>query len=157
MWMSHWGLTRDPFADRDSPYVSLTYHDEAVARLVFAVEAAELGSSSRRRVGWAKRPCVRQLLAQSIQLRRRFVSVSCPRDGTSVFMLLAEALANASAASLAGWSHGEHSNARFGWHRCKVSRSSSPSTIAMSRLTRPRAATWMLWLGSGPSRVRGSR
>ena len=31
VWMPHWGLSRDPFAETDSPYVSLPSHDEAVA------------------------------------------------------------------------------------------------------------------------------
>ena len=41
VWMPHWGLSRDPFAEIESPYVSLPSHDEAVARLVFAVETAQ--------------------------------------------------------------------------------------------------------------------
>ena len=34
----HWGLVERPICRADSPYVSLPSHDEAVARLVSAIE-----------------------------------------------------------------------------------------------------------------------
>ena len=40
-WKTHWGLDRFPFAQSDSPYVSLPSHDEAVARLAKAIENAD--------------------------------------------------------------------------------------------------------------------
>jgi type II secretory pathway predicted ATPase ExeA len=92
MWLSHWNLARDPFADRESPYVSLPSHDEAVARLVLAVESAEPRVILAAPGGLGKTAVARRALGQSLQLRRRFVSVSCPRDETSLFARLAESL-----------------------------------------------------------------
>ena len=39
VWQRHWGLKSDPFPDRDSLFVPLPGHQEAVARLVHAIEA----------------------------------------------------------------------------------------------------------------------
>ncbi len=38
-WIVHWGLNRDPFVERGGPYVPVPGHEEAVARLVHAIEA----------------------------------------------------------------------------------------------------------------------
>jgi type II secretory pathway predicted ATPase ExeA len=92
VWMPHWGLTRDPFAEIASPYVSLPSHNEAVARLVFAVE------TSQRRVifgaagGLGKTAVLRRVFSEVLSPRRRLTSVSCPHDGTLLFMMLAERL-----------------------------------------------------------------
>jgi hypothetical protein len=41
MWTRHWKLARDPFSERDAPFVATEAHAEAEARLAHAIEAAE--------------------------------------------------------------------------------------------------------------------
>src|SRR4051794_19702616 len=38
VWMNHWRLAYDPFHGNRGPYVPLPTHEEAVARLVHAIE-----------------------------------------------------------------------------------------------------------------------
>jgi MSHA biogenesis protein MshM len=92
MWMSHWGLTRDPFAELESPYVSLPSHDEAVARLVFAVDSSQHLAVVAAPEGLGKTAVLRKARAELLDPHRQFVSVSCPRDGGLLFTLLAERL-----------------------------------------------------------------
>jgi type II secretory pathway predicted ATPase ExeA len=90
--MAHWGLERDPFSEFDSTYVSLPSHDEAVARLSFAVETSKRWVVFAAPPGLGKTVVMRKARAETHSLRRRFVSVSCPHDGTLLFALLAERL-----------------------------------------------------------------
>ena len=92
MWMPHWGLSRDPFAEIGSPYVSLPSHDEAVARLIFAVETLQRSAVFMAPGGSGKTAVMRRALAEMKSPRRHLVSVSCPRDGTLLFTLVAERL-----------------------------------------------------------------
>lgn len=92
MWTSHWGLTRDPFTETESPYVSLPSHDEAVARLVFAVESQQRQAVLAAPVGLGKTAVLRKAVGSLIDPRRRVISVSCPRDGTLLLALMAERL-----------------------------------------------------------------
>jgi type II secretory pathway predicted ATPase ExeA len=92
VWKSHWGLTRDPFAETESPYVSLPSHDEAVARLVFAVETKQRRAVFAAAGGLGKSTVLRKSFRELLDPRRRFITVSCPRDGTLLFTLLAERL-----------------------------------------------------------------
>jgi type II secretory pathway predicted ATPase ExeA len=92
VWMPHWGLSRVPFAELDSPYVSLPSHDKAVARLVFAVETSQRWTVLAGPSGLGKTVVVRRALAQTSSPRRRFALVSCPADGTLLLTLLAERL-----------------------------------------------------------------
>jgi type II secretory pathway predicted ATPase ExeA len=92
VWMPHWGLTRNPFAEVASPYVSLPSHDEAVARLVFAVETSERRAVLGAPAGLGKTAVVRRVFAEVVSPGRRLASVSCPRDGTLLLTLLAERL-----------------------------------------------------------------
>ncbi len=94
MWMPHWGLTRDPFADAASPYVSLPSHNEAVARLVFAVETMQRRAVFEAPAGLGKTAVMRRVFSEVLSPRRRIASVSCPHDATLLFILLAERLAN---------------------------------------------------------------
>ena len=92
MWMPHWGLSRDPFAEIESPYVSLPSHDEAVARLVFAIESGQRRAVFAAPAGLGKTAVLRRAVAEVRDPRRRLASVSCPHDGTLLFTLLAERL-----------------------------------------------------------------
>jgi type II secretory pathway predicted ATPase ExeA len=92
MWMQHWNLTRDPFSEHVSPYVALPTYDEAVAKLAFAVETAQPRVILAAPAGLGKTVVVRRAIAQSAQLRRRFVSASCPHDEVSLFTRIAERL-----------------------------------------------------------------
>jgi type II secretory pathway predicted ATPase ExeA len=90
--MTHWGLSRDPFAEIESPYVSLPSHDEAVARLVFAVETSQRRAILAAAGGLGKTAVMRRVSSEVLSPRRRLASVSCPRDGALLFALLAERL-----------------------------------------------------------------
>jgi MSHA biogenesis protein MshM len=92
VWMRHWGLSRDPFAEFDSRYVSLPSHDEAVARLVFAIETSQRRVILAAPAGLGKTMVLRKALSEALSPRRRFASVSSPRDGALLFTLLAERL-----------------------------------------------------------------
>jgi len=92
MWMSHWGLSRDPFAEIASPYVSLPSHDEAVARIAIAVETVQRRVIFGAAAGLGKTAVMRRVFCEVHSSRRRFASVSCPQDGTLLFILLAEQL-----------------------------------------------------------------
>ena len=92
MWMPHWGLARDPFAESESPYVSLPSHDEAVARLVFAVETSQRRTVFAAPGGLGKTAVMRKVFSEVLTPGRRLASVSCPRDGTFLLTLLAERL-----------------------------------------------------------------
>jgi type II secretory pathway predicted ATPase ExeA len=93
VWKSHWGLERDPFAESDALYVSLPTHDEAVARLVHTIETAERRALVTANAGLGKSTILRKAFAEMQSPRRRFALVSCTREGTLLFALLAERLA----------------------------------------------------------------
>lgn len=92
MWMPHWGLSRDPFAEIGSPYVSLPSHNEAVARLVFAVETSHRRAMFTAPSGLGKTAVMRRVFSEVKSPRRQLVSLSCPSDGTLLFASLAERL-----------------------------------------------------------------
>jgi type II secretory pathway predicted ATPase ExeA len=92
VWMSRWGLLRDPFAGSDSPYVSLPSHDEAVARLLFSIETSQRWSALAGSAGLGKSAVLRKVRLESHSPRRRFVSIVCPPDGDLLFSTLAECL-----------------------------------------------------------------
>jgi type II secretory pathway predicted ATPase ExeA len=92
VWMSHWGLSRDPFAESDSPYVSLPSHDEAVARLLFSIETSQRRATLAGPAGLGKSAVLRQARFESRSPRRRFASIVCPRDRELLFASLAECL-----------------------------------------------------------------
>ena len=118
--------SRDPFAETESPYVSLPSHDEAVARLVFAIETAQRRAVLAAPGGLGKTAVLRKARQGAASIRGvEFISVSCPRDGTLLFTLLAERLGPTC------WPRAQparglavHSNGRFAWHRFRVNRSS---------------------------------
>ena len=92
VWMSRWGLLRDPFAGSDSPYVSLPSHDEAVALLLFAIETSQRWSTLTGPAGLGKSAVWRKVRLESRSPRRRFVSIDGPSDGDILFSTIAECL-----------------------------------------------------------------
>jgi type II secretory pathway predicted ATPase ExeA len=92
MWLSHWGLTHDPFAAAASPYVSLSSHDEAVALLGYAVETGEPEVMICGSRGIGKTTVLRRAIAQVRGPSRRIVVVSEPPDDAVLLGRLAEGL-----------------------------------------------------------------
>jgi len=92
VWLPHWGLGRDPFADVDSPYVPLPSHDEALARLVHTIETAQRRAIFTAAAGLGKTTVLRRAFAETQSPRRRFASVGCLPDRSLLFTLLAERL-----------------------------------------------------------------
>jgi type II secretory pathway predicted ATPase ExeA len=92
VWLRYWGLSSDPFPERDSIYVPLPGHEEAVARLVHAVEAGHRLAVLAGPSGVGKTRVLRQALAQSRSPWRRMAMVSGPVDATSLFGDLADGL-----------------------------------------------------------------
>jgi type II secretory pathway predicted ATPase ExeA len=92
VWISHWGLSRDPFAESDSSYVSLPSHDEAVARLMFSIETSQRRVILAGLAGLGKSTVLRKARFESRSPRRRFASIVCPRDGALLFTSIAECL-----------------------------------------------------------------
>jgi len=92
VWRGHWGLTRDPFAGRDSPYVSLPSHDEALHRLVHSIEHAERRIVVRAEAGLGKTTVLRAAVAAARSPRRRFVLIRAPADRTQFLGQLAAQL-----------------------------------------------------------------
>ena len=93
MWLRHWGLARDPFASPNSTYVALPGHDEALARLVDAIETAQPFVALTGQAGSGKTTVLRQAIAAVASPLRRVALVSCPPDGTLLWSALAERLA----------------------------------------------------------------
>ena len=133
MWKSHWGFEREPFAESGSPYVSLPSHDEAVARLAHAIESGERRAWLTAEAGLGKSTVLRQAFEETRDPHRRFVILSCPREGTLLWAMLAERWASAFSREPAGSLPGEPSNALSAWHRSNEFTSSSASTTASQR------------------------
>jgi type II secretory pathway predicted ATPase ExeA len=92
VWQRHWSLASDPFADLDSPYVSLPSHDEAVARLVYAIEKTERRIVLTAPAGLGKTKVLHRAIDESKTARRRFAVVRSPIDGNHLVRLFAERL-----------------------------------------------------------------
>ncbi len=92
MWKAHWSLLRNPFAAAGSPYVSLPSHDEAVARLVHAIETGDRAATLIAGAGLGKTSVLRQALGEARHPRRRLTLLSCPRDEILLVAALAERL-----------------------------------------------------------------
>jgi general secretion pathway protein A len=90
--MTHWGLTRIPFGEVDSPYVSFPTHEEAIARIVFAVESAKTQAALYAPAGLGKTVVMRQVLDRVRSPRRRLAVLSCPGAGSLLFAVIAERL-----------------------------------------------------------------
>ncbi len=91
-WLEHWGLKRDPFGERGGIYVPLAGHEEAVARLLHAVDAGHALAVLRASTGMGKSLVLSRALAEARHPRRRFARVLNPLDGGQLFQKLAGAL-----------------------------------------------------------------
>lgn len=91
-WKLHWGFERAPFAEHDSPYVSLPAHDEAAMRLVHCIETGQRNAFLTADSGLGKSTVLRRVLAETRSGRRRCVLMSCPREGDLLLGGLADRL-----------------------------------------------------------------
>ncbi len=92
MLCSHWGLRRDPFGEVGVGYVSTPTHDEAVARILHAVEAGERRVTLTASTGLGKTTVLAAALKRLHLPRRRIARVVAPLDGTSLLAELAGGL-----------------------------------------------------------------
>ncbi len=94
MWTDHWGISRDPFVESDSTYVSLPSHDEAVARLSYMIETSRRQIVFHAPAGMGKSTVLRKVISEIRNPRRKVVAIPCPTEGTLLFARLAERLGN---------------------------------------------------------------
>ncbi len=92
MWMRHWGLAHDPFAEPASPYVSLPSHDEAIERLTYAAQTGQPHVVIRAASGLGKTTVLRQAISRIRSARRRIVVVSESDEGAILWGRLAAGL-----------------------------------------------------------------
>jgi type II secretory pathway predicted ATPase ExeA len=92
VWKSHWKLDRDPFAESAGPYVSLPSHDEAVARLVHAIESGERRAFLTAHAGLGKSMVLGRAFDEARNPGRRFARLTCAPDVTLLVAMLAERL-----------------------------------------------------------------
>jgi MSHA biogenesis protein MshM len=92
-WKLYWGFDRAPFAEHDSAYVSLHWHDDAIARLIHSIENADRRVFLTADAGLGKSAVLRRVLAMARNPRRRCVLVSSPSEGALLPGVLAERLA----------------------------------------------------------------
>ena len=91
-WYRHWGLTRHPFEDVNSPYVSLPSHDEAIYRLAFSIEQGHRHVGFFAEAGLGKTVVLRRALDETRNPARRVVQVRPMSDGPAFLSRLAESL-----------------------------------------------------------------
>lgn len=89
--MRHWDLRRDPFLDGEA-YVPLPGHEEAVARLIHAIETPQGPTLLTAGAGLGKTNALRRAIAESRSARRRVALASHPLDGLALWNDLAERL-----------------------------------------------------------------
>src|SRR5947209_5998095 len=92
VWERYWHLTRAPFLAPGSPYVSTAGHDEAVARLVDAIERAHRLAVVRGDEGLGKSTVVARAAAETRGPLRKFATVHGPTDAPALHSGLAEGL-----------------------------------------------------------------
>jgi type II secretory pathway predicted ATPase ExeA len=92
VWQQHWGLTRDPFDELDTPYVPLPSHDEALLRLVYSIEQGRRDVVFSAAAGLGKSIVLRRALAQSRSPGRRMVLIEAPSDADEIVGRLAARL-----------------------------------------------------------------
>jgi MSHA biogenesis protein MshM len=105
-WINHWGLNRDPFVDRGANYVPVPGHEEAVARLVHAIEAGHRLAVLTAPAGMGKTVVLGRALAEARDPCRRFALAISPSDAGRLYFRLAEKLGTRGSAEGgpgAGW------------------------------------------------------
>ena len=95
MWLRHWHLVRDPFCGPQSQYVPTSGHEEAIARLVAAIEASERSAALRSEAGLGKTVVLNQAIASTRHPGRKFARVTAPIDGDALIAGLAAGLGRA--------------------------------------------------------------
>lgn len=90
--LRHWQLDRDPFVGPTPPYVPIPAHDEAVARLVDAVETGQRRIRLVAPAGCGKSMVLDRALSRLRGPRLRVAKVSRPVDGPSMVAEMAAAL-----------------------------------------------------------------
>lgn len=101
MWLEHWNLVRDPFAEDHWSYVATAGHEEAVIRLVHAVRSAQRGISLRSGAGLGKSTILRRALSQLRSPGRRVAYAQGMIDGLDLFRKLGAELGASSLAPVA--------------------------------------------------------
>jgi type II secretory pathway predicted ATPase ExeA len=92
LWLGHWNLVRDPFVPGSGPYVATPGHEEAVARLVHAIDAGERRASLVAESGLGKTLVLMTALARAKTPGLRVASAVAPVDGPSMMVSLARSL-----------------------------------------------------------------
>ncbi len=92
VWQQHWALARDPFDDHDPPYVPLPSHDEALFRLVYAIEQGRRDVIFLAEAGLGKTVVLRRALAETRSPGRRVAMFQATSDGSSTLGMLAQRL-----------------------------------------------------------------
>ena len=92
MWKAHWGMLRDPFLEGSAPYVPLPGSEEAVARLVFAIEAGHRCAVLSAAAGMGKTLVLSRAIDQARSPTRRFALASSPVDVAALYGRLARGL-----------------------------------------------------------------
>ena len=92
VWLRYWGLSRDPFADGTSCFVSMPSHDEAFARLVFAIERGHRLVDLEAGAGMGKSTVIRQALHATRDPRRRAILIPATTPALGLFDRIAGAI-----------------------------------------------------------------
>ncbi len=92
VWLRYWGLRRDPFAEEASCFVSMPSHDEAFARLVFAIERGHRLVDLEAGAGMGKTTVVRQALRATRDPRRRAILIPAATPALGLFDRMARAI-----------------------------------------------------------------
>ncbi len=92
MWRKHWQLARDPFPASGSPYVGTSGHDEALARLLHAIEGDARRVVLRGGAGSGKSTVLHRLTREGRGPTRPFARVTHPTHGAELFESLARGL-----------------------------------------------------------------
>jgi hypothetical protein len=92
MWLRHWKLREDPFADRPARFVPLATHREAVARLVHLVESGERVVPLRAWEGLGKTTVLVEALKRLRTPLRRVALATEPADESGLCRALLEGL-----------------------------------------------------------------
>jgi type II secretory pathway predicted ATPase ExeA len=90
--MEYWGLHRDPFREQDCFWVSLPGHQEAVARLLYTIDAGQRLVVMDGPSGTGKSRVLRQVVEQARKPSRRFARFSGPIGGEGLVARLASGL-----------------------------------------------------------------
>jgi type II secretory pathway predicted ATPase ExeA len=92
VWQPSWGMIRDPFLEGAGPYVPLPGSEEAVARLVHAIEAGHRCAVLCAAEGMGKTLVLTRAIDRARSPARRFALASSPMDPAALYGRLAHGL-----------------------------------------------------------------